>query len=91
WGRLHAAERLVDIVTSSAPVAIKKSGIDLVQLKARLFRSILKTEKQHLDHVPELFADLERELKIRFGEEGAPTAEAASEEDEGGKAMSQDA
>ncbi len=93
WGRLHAAERLVDIVTSSAPVAIKKSGIDLVQLKARLFRSILKTEKQHLDHVPELFADLERELNIRFGEEEAPAGEAvpAAENGETSKTLSRKA
>lgn len=69
WGRLHAADRLVDIVASSAPNAIKNSGIDLAQLKARLFRSILKAEKAHLEHVPELFADLEREIRIRFGEE----------------------
>ncbi|MEQ8327163.1 MAG: patatin-like protein [Parvibaculum sp.] len=80
WGRLHAADRLVDIVASSAPVAIQKSGLDLSKLKARLFRSILKAEKAHLDHVPELFADLEREIRIRFGEEEAPPAEDADGE-----------
>ena len=69
WGRLHAADRLVDIVASSAPDAVKKAGIDLQQIKARLFRSILKAEKSYLEHVPELFADLEREIRIRFGEE----------------------
>lgn len=81
WGRLHAADRLVDIVASSAPAAIRKSGLDLAQLKARLFRSILKAERPHLEHVPELFADLERELKIRFGEEKAPAEEQAPEDD----------
>jgi patatin-related protein len=85
WGRLHAADRLVDIVASSAPVAIAKAGLDLGQLKARLFRAILKAERKHLDHVPELFADLEREIRIRFGEEKAPAA------DEHGEALSQDA
>jgi hypothetical protein len=70
WGRLHAADRLVDIVASSAPAAIQK-----------LFRSILKAERAHLQHVPELFADLERELKIRFGDEAAPDAGQALEDD----------
>ena len=46
-------------------------GLDLDQLKARLFRAILKSERAHLEHVPELFADLEREIRIRFGEEDA--------------------
>lgn len=71
WGRLHAADRLVDIVASSAPAAIAKAGLDLDQLKAGLFRAILKTEREHLVHVPELFTDLEREIRIRFGEEKA--------------------
>lgn len=79
WGRLHAADRLVDIVASSAPAAIAKAGLDLDQLKARLFRAILKSERAHLEHVPELFADLEREIRIRFGEEDA-SAEPASAE-----------
>ncbi|MAU62392.1 MAG: hypothetical protein CMI62_16850 [Parvibaculum sp.] len=88
WGRLHAADRLVDIVASSAPAAIKKSGVDLSQIKARLFRSILKAERKYLEHVPELFADLERELKIRFGEEKAPAGEQALEGGEKSRALS---
>jgi patatin-related protein len=86
WGRLHAADRLVDIVASSAPEAVKKAGIDLQQIKARLFRSILKAEKPHLEHVPDLFADLEREIRIRFGEE---QTSAAVEEDHSGTAAPQ--
>ena len=85
WGRLHAADRLVDIVASSAPGAVAKSGLDLDQLKARLFRAILKAERAHLEHVPELFADLEREIRIRFGEEKAPAG------DLHGEALSQQA
>ncbi|MDX5366582.1 MAG: hypothetical protein LPK88_09130, partial [Alphaproteobacteria bacterium] len=77
--RLHAADRLVDIVASSAPVAIAKAGLDLAQLKARLFRAILKAERKHLEHVPELFADLEREIRIRFGEEAAASETASAE------------
>lgn len=85
WGRLHAADRLVDIVASSAPAAIAKSGIDLTRLKGRLFRAILKAERPFLENVPELFADLERELKIRFGEESPPVAATSPEEENDGE------
>ncbi|MBX3446735.1 MAG: patatin-like protein [Parvibaculaceae bacterium] len=79
WGRLHAADRLVDIVASSAPAAIAKAGLDLDKLKAGLFRAILKAERAHLAHVPELFDDLEREIRIRFGEEAAAEGSVSAE------------
>jgi len=77
WGRLHAADRLVDIVASAAPAAIHASDLDLDQLKARLFRSILKAELPFLENIPDLFNDLEREIGIRFGEESAREKAAA--------------
>ncbi|MGB5950681.1 MAG: patatin-like protein [Parvibaculum sp.] len=66
WGRLHAADRLVDIVASAGAAAIAASGIDLDDIKARLFRSILRTEKQHLGAVPDLIRDIEREIATKF-------------------------
>lgn len=74
WGRLHAADRLVDIVASAAPAAIHASTLDIDQLKARLFRAILRAERPYLDHIPDLFTDLEREIDIRFGSNGKATA-----------------
>ncbi|HUD52053.1 patatin-like protein [Parvibaculum sp.] len=66
WGRLHAADRLVDIVTSTAGPNIAASGIDLTKLKGRLFRAILLAEKPHLAAVPDLIRDLGREIGTRF-------------------------
>jgi len=66
WGRLHAADRLVDIVASAAAPNVAASGIDLPKLKGRLFRAILAAEKPHLGAVPDLVRDLEREIATRF-------------------------
>lgn len=68
WGRLHAADRLVDIVVS-AGLGTSASGDKCGQLKARLFRSILKAERPFLDSVPDIVADIEREIASRFGPE----------------------
>jgi patatin-related protein len=68
WGRLHAADRLVDIVASSVPDEITASGIDLAALKARLFRAILLTERAFLGAVPDLIRDLEHEVDMRLAE-----------------------
>ena len=58
-------------MASAAPAAIHASDLDLDQLKARLFRSILKAELPFLENIPDLFDDLGREIAIRFGEESA--------------------
>src|SRR5690606_753235 len=42
WGRLHAADRLVDIVASAAPPSL---AINREDLKRRLFHVILETER----------------------------------------------
>lgn len=52
WGRLTAAERLVDIVTSSVPEAVA-AGLDRIAWKRRLFLAILEAEAPHLDAVQE--------------------------------------
>lgn len=74
WGRLHAADRLVDIVGSAGSSSGAIAGVDFTNLKARLFRSILRAEAPHLTSVPDLIADIERELVARFGppDPGAP-------------------
>jgi len=74
WGRLHAAERLVDIVASAAPQALKEAGIDLVQLKAKLLHSILEAEKPHLSHVEGLIFELKRDLNMRYRDDEVPPA-----------------
>lgn len=59
WGRLHAAERLVDIVLSS----VAESGcaaVDAGAWKARLFRAILQSERGRLQAVGPLIDELEQ-------------------------------
>jgi patatin-related protein len=60
WGRLTAAERLVDIVCSAAPEAVA-AGVDLAAIKKALFLSILEAESPHLGEVGELIAALKEE------------------------------
>lgn len=61
WGRLHAAERLVDILLSS----VAESGcqsIDGMAWKARLFRAILAAERPKLAAIAPLFDELDAVL-----------------------------
>lgn len=60
WGRLTAAERLVDIVGSAAPEAVE-AGVDLAAIKKALFLAILKAEAPHLGEISELISELEAE------------------------------
>ena len=58
-GRLHAAERLIDIVCDAAGAG-QHDGIDVLALKRRAFERILKTEEPHLTHSADLIAALRR-------------------------------
>lgn len=60
WGRLTAAERLVDIVGSSVPEAVA-AGLDLRDIKRQLFLAILRAESNHLPAISELISELQRE------------------------------
>ncbi|MGB6537544.1 MAG: patatin-like protein [Xanthobacteraceae bacterium] len=59
-GRLHAVERIMDIVCDSAGIDLQNSGIDLLALKRRAFERILNAEEGHLVHSGELIAALRR-------------------------------
>jgi len=67
WGRLHSADRLVDIVVSAASGTLKKERFDKDMLKGRLLSAILKAERPHLPNVQDLISDLEHEVKLRYG------------------------
>lgn len=63
WGRLHAVDRLIDIVCDSAgPEAI--SDADIVHYKRRAFATVLDAEEVHLEHCAELMAALRRDLGV---------------------------
>lgn len=61
WGRLHGADRLIDIVAST----VDAGALDparVADMKKRAFVAILATERPHLTAIPDLFAALDREV-----------------------------
>src|SRR4029077_16605800 len=57
-GRLHALDRLIDIVCDCAGVDATHARIDVTALKQRGFTQILDVEERHLDHSTALIAAL---------------------------------
>jgi hypothetical protein len=62
WGRLHGADRLIDITLSTLPDDKGFAPDEVAALKRRAFRAILDEEKDRLTAIPGLFAELEREI-----------------------------
>ena len=61
WGRLHAVDRLFDIVCDSAgPDALAE--LDVPAFKRHAFDLVLRAEEAHLPNVQALIADLRAEL-----------------------------
>ncbi len=61
-GRLHALDRLIDIVCDSAGSEPLRGQIDIMALKKRGFTRILDTEEKHLAQSQELIAALRRRI-----------------------------
>jgi patatin-related protein len=61
WGRLHAVDRLIDIVCDSAG-SEALAELDVPALKRHAFELVLRAEEEHLPHVQGLIADLRAEL-----------------------------
>jgi hypothetical protein len=61
-GRLHAVDRLMDIVCDAASVDPQRDGIDILALKRRAFVRILDAEEKHLTHSKELIAAIRRSI-----------------------------
>ena len=64
WGRLHAADRLIDIVVDAARIEGAANNIDVLSLKSKAFTSILDVETRHLTECGELIAQLRREIAM---------------------------
>ena len=62
WGRLHGADRLIDIVNSAVPEAKQLGSEAIATLKREAFRAILAEEKPRLTAIDTLFAALDREI-----------------------------
>lgn len=59
-GRLHALDRLIDIVCDAAGIDPKTSAIDVLAIKRRAFERILDAEQDRLVHSQELIAAIRR-------------------------------
>ncbi|OSZ64580.1 hypothetical protein CAP39_13335 [Sphingomonas sp. IBVSS1] len=70
WGRLHGAERMIDLVISSLPEAVRPSPADQAGIRDAAFRAIIAAERPHLKHVDDLFADLDATLTRPAGPSG---------------------
>ncbi len=62
WGRLHGADRLIDIVLSTLPATQRLDEAEVAALKRDAFRAILAEERSRLTTIPALFDELEREI-----------------------------
>jgi len=62
WGRLHGAERLIDIVASALPASMPVDPALLASTKRALFLAILDEEAPRLAHMASLIAALRTEL-----------------------------
>ncbi len=62
WGRLHGAERLIDIVASTLPDDQRLPAAAVTELKREAFAAIIAVERPQLTRVADLFSALDRVL-----------------------------
>ena len=62
WGRLHGADRLVDIILSTLPADNRPAPERVAEIKRTAFRAILDEEEPKLTTVPGLFKELRAEI-----------------------------
>jgi hypothetical protein len=62
WGRLHGAERLIDIVVSTLPEGKHLPPGTVATLKRDAFRAILAEERPRLASIQPLFDEIEKEV-----------------------------
>jgi patatin-related protein len=74
-GRLHAADRLIDIVCDSAGIDRDNDPIGVPALKRRIFALILDAEAKHLPNIRDLIAELRRALVATEEGEGTTKTE----------------
>lgn len=63
WGRLHGAERMVDILLSTLPEAKRPDAIKTLEFKKILFRSIIDEEEKRLTKIGPLIISLRKEIE----------------------------
>ena len=66
WGRLHGAERLIDIVASSAGEA-RLTAAQIKGFRRAAFLAILAEEEKRLTADPSLIGSIRAEVLVRMG------------------------
>jgi hypothetical protein len=67
WGRLHGAERLIDIVLSSMPPSTSIADADIRKFKRDAFEAILDQEAPRLNRIRPLIKSLRSEIEALGG------------------------
>lgn len=62
WGRLHGADRLIDIVVSTLPAGMRMKPGRVAQIKRAAFIAVLDEEEPRLTMIGSLIASLRREI-----------------------------
>ncbi len=62
WGRLHGADRLIDITVSAIPEGNRLDPESVARLKREAFHAILAEERGRLGAIQDLFDTLEKEI-----------------------------
>jgi len=62
WGRLHGAERMIDVVVSTIPKGETIAAEDVASVKRTLFRAILEEERDRLATIPDQIETIAREI-----------------------------
>jgi patatin-related protein len=62
WGRLHGAERMIDITVSTLPPTVRMKPGRVAAIKRAAFVAILDEEEPRLTKIAPLFAELRREI-----------------------------
>lgn len=62
WGRLHGAERMIDICVSTLPPSVRMKPGRVAAIKRAAFRAILDEEEPRLTAIPALIASLRVEV-----------------------------
>ncbi|MCH8685988.1 patatin-like protein [Pedomonas mirosovicensis] len=69
WGRLHAAERMIDILLSSAAPAVHLPALEVARYKRQAFLEILQAERPRLRRVTGLIDQLLAEIYAQHPED----------------------
>jgi len=63
WGRLHGADRMIDIILSTLPLSKQPNGDTILGFKKTIFHKIVDEEEGRLTKVAPLIASLREEIE----------------------------